>query len=255
LTDGWRYRLLDERGADDPTPLAAIGVDDAGWPVRRLNCWAVPEELASRRVLFRRTFRVPKAWRDGTIELWQQSWFFWTTAGRARYWLDGREVTSGEGRNGLVLTSGLAADSEHVLAVEVRGEGQVCGVRGNTWLAFTRSPARVFDLAGAWSASKDYVGTAESPLALPGTFSAKRLSRDVVVPSDLAERPVYLRLTAEGGVTGCLINGRYVRRHHHALGNTTFLNLTPWIVCGATNRIEVLAGGSGRVDSVGLWGY
>ncbi len=254
LTDGWRYRVLDEAGADDPAPLAAAGLDDASWPLRRLDCWAVPEELASRRVLFRKTFRVPKAWRGGEVELWQKAWFSWTVAGKARYWLDGREVTSGDGRDGLIVTAGLEPGSAHTLAVEVRGEGQVCGVRGNTWLAYTRHPARTLDLAGEWAAAKDYLD-ASAPVRLPGAFEAKLLSRALDLPADLAGRQVYVRLKASHGITGCLVNGRYVRRHHHALGDTTFLNVTPWLKPGSSNRLEILAGGRGEVKELALWVY
>jgi hypothetical protein len=255
LADGWRYAILDERGTDDPVPLAAAGVDDAAWPTRRLDCWAVPEELPSRRVLFRKTFRVPNAWQKGGVELWLKAWFSWTVSGKARYWLDGREVTQGDGRDGLIVASGLQAGSTHTLAVEVRGEGQVCGVRGNTWLAYTRRPERVLDLAGDWTPSKDYL-TAGSAVRLPGTFSAKSLARLYDVSADLGGKQAYLRLKTSHGITGCLVNGHYVRRHHHALGDTTFLNITPWLVPGASNRLEILAGGgSAEIKEMALWVY
>lgn len=254
LTDGWCYTVLDEAATNDPSPLAAVGLDTAAWPVRRLDCWAVPEELASRHILFRKAFRVPKAWRSGDVELWLKAWFSWTVSGKARYWLDGHEVTSGDGRDGLIVASGLEAGSEHTLAVEVRGEGQVCGVRGNTWLAYTHRPGRVLDLAGAWVTSKDYLAVGQVA-KLPGVFNAKLLSRSVDLPVDCGERQVYLRMKASHGITGCLVNGRYVRRHHHALGDTTFLNITPWLTPGASNRIEILAGGAGEIRDVALWVY
>jgi len=254
LTDGWRYAILDERGADDPAPLAAIGFDDAAWPVRRLDCWAVPEELSSRRVLFRRTFQIPKAWKQGEVELWQKAWFSWTTAGKARYWLDGREITQGDGQNGLITPLRSEPGTAHTLAVEIRGEGQVCGVRGNTWLAFTRRPARTIDLAGEWASSPDYL-TAGSSVKLPGAFNAKLLSRTLTLPGDLAGKQVYLHLKTSQGLTGCLVNGRYVRRHHHALGDTTFLNITPWLTADAPNRLELIAGGKAEISEASLWVY
>ncbi len=254
LTDGWRYKALDEAATDDAAPLAAVGLDDASWPLRRLDCWSVPEELPSRRVLFRKSFQVPKTWQKGDVELWLKSWFSWTSSGKARYWLDGKEVTQGDGRDGLILPSGLEAGSTHTLAVEIRGEGQVCGIRGNTWLAFTKRPERALDLAGEWTPSKDYL-TSEPAVKLPGTFNAKLLSRLFDVPADLAGKQVYLRLETTHGTTGCIVNGRYVRRHHHVLGETTFLNITPWLTPGSSNRIEILAGGRGEVKELALWVY
>jgi hypothetical protein len=254
LTAGWRYRVLDEGDASDAAALAAPALDDASWPARRLDCWAVPEELPSRHVFFRQSFRVPAAWRDGAIELWQKAWFSWTVAGKARYWLDGHEVTSGDGRDGLIVTSGLKPGSTHTLAVEVRGEGQVCGVRGNTWLAFTRSPSRTLELGGEWSAAKDYLA-AGTPARLPGAVDAKVLARSVDVPADFGDKQIYLRLKTSQGITGCLVNGRYVRKHHHGLGETVFLNVTPWLAPGAMNRFEILAGGRGEVKELALWAY
>lgn len=254
LTDGWRYRVLDEQGTDDPAPLAAPGFDDATWPMRRLDCWAVPEELPSRRVLFRTTFQIPKAWRQGNIELWLKSWFSWTASGKTRYWLDGREVSQGDGRDGLIVSAGLEAGSTHTLAVEIRGEGQVCGVRGNTWLSFTRRPGRMLDLAGDWAPSNDYLRPG-TPVRLPGAFNANLLSRTFELPADLSGKQVYLRLKTSHGITGCLVNGRYVRRHHHALGDTVFLNITPWLAAGTSNRLELLAGGRGEIKEMALWVY
>jgi hypothetical protein len=255
LTEGWRYKVLNEAAADDPAPLAAAGADDAAWPSRRLDCWAVPEELPSRRVLFRKTFQVPASWRQGEVELWLKSWFSWTTSGKARYWLDGREVTQGDGRDGLILVAGFDAGSTHTLAVEIRGEGQVCGVRGNTWLAFTRRPERVLDLAGEWTPSKDFL-TTDLAVQLPGPFSSKLLSRRIDLPADLAGKQVYLRLRTSHGITGCLVNGRYVRRHHHAMGETTFLNITPWLNPGQQNGVEIIAGGGkAEINEAALWVY
>ncbi len=42
--------------------------------------------------------------------------------------------------------------------------------------------------------------------------------------------------------------GRYVRRHHHALGLTTFLNIISWLKAGQSNRIEILAKGNVKLS-------
>jgi len=147
------------------------------------------------------------------------------------------------------------ADSPHTLAVEVQGEGQVCGVRGNTWLAYTRHPKRTLDLAGEWTVAKDFLSVG-SAVRLPGGYSGKLLSRSVDVPSAWTGCPIYLRVQANHGLTGCLINGRYVRRHHHGLGDTTFLNIAPWLKTGARNTVELLgAGDRAEIARVELWMY
>ncbi len=50
-------------------------------------------------------------------------------------------------------------------------------------------------------------------------------------------------MTTGHGMTGCIVNGRHVRRHHHFLGDVTFLNLSPWLTAGKANRIEILSPG------------
>ena len=63
-------------------------------------------------------------------------------------------------------------------------------------------------------------------------------------------------MQANHGLTGCLINGRYVRRHHHALGDTTFLNIAPWLKTGVRNTVELLgAGDRAEIARVELWVY
>lgn len=254
LTDNWHYMVLDENSTNDPALLVAVDFDDAAWPMRRLDCWAVPEELPSRRVLFRKTFRVPEVWRQGELDLWQKAWFSRTTAGQTRYWLDGNEVIQDNHRNGVIVPLRLEPGATHTLAVEVRGEGQVCGVRGNTWLAFTRQPERKIDLAGEWFPSQDYL-TFEAPVKLPGVFNAKLLSRTLDLPADLAGKQIYLRLKSRQTITGCLVNQRYVRRHHHGLGDTTFLNITPWITLDRANHLAFITGGKTEINEASLWVY
>ena len=257
LTDGWKYKTLDENGTDDAAPLAAAAFNDAAWPSRRLACWAVPEELPSRRALFRKTFQVPAAWQEGNSELWLRAFFASTVIGKARYWLDGRELTQGDGANGLIVTAGLDAGSAHTLAIEISGEGEVCGVRGNTWLAFTRKPSEILELAGDWTPTRDYLTPAAAAVKLPGAVEKgiKMVTRSVDLPAALAGRRLYLRMKTGHGVTGCLVNGRYVRRHHHFLGDVTFLNLTPYLSVGRPNALSILTGDRNEVKELSLWVY
>ncbi len=257
LTDGWKYKTLDENGTDDPAPLAAAELDDSSWPTRKLECWAVPEELPSRRVMFRRTFQIPAEWQEGGVELWLRSWFHTTVIGKARYWLDGKEVTQGDGGGGLIRYSGLDAGTKHTLAVEIKGEGQVCGVRGNTWLAFTKKPGEVLELAGDWMPTKDYVTSADTAVKLPGAVEkgTKMVTRNVDLPAALAGKQLYLRMKTGHGITGCLVNGRYVRRHHHFLGDVTFLNITPYLNVGKANTLSLLTGDKNEIKELALWVY
>ena len=271
LSDGWTCHVLDETTPDESV-LALVhsqakttrdsrlttsdqresGTRHPTSDIRHptsLACWAVGEELPSRRALFLRTFAVPEHWQDGHLTLWLRSWFSRTVIGAARFWLNGEPIPAGDGRAGLIHSLDLAPGSTHTLAVEIRGEGQVYGVRGNTWLAFTPSPRERLDLAGRWTPSRDFLRWGD-PVDLPGALGGvKTVRRRFVLPEAWPNGQVYLHMTAGYAVTGAIVNGRYIRRHHHALGDTTFLNITPLLRHRAENEIMIMLGG-GRQDRI-----
>jgi hypothetical protein len=253
LTRAWSYRTLEETSTEDLTPSARPDVDVKAWPVRDLTVWTVPDELPSRHLFARKTFTVPAAWHDGTITLWLRSWFAKTVMGTARVWLDGTVTATGQ--DGAILPVDLKAGTTHTLAVEIKGEGQAVGVRGNTWLAYTPHPQARLDLAGAWLPTRDLLSD-DAPLTLPGPIrDLKALRRQILIPDVWRGKQVYLYARVGWGTTGAIVNGAYVRRHHHQLGEVTLLNITPWINVGATNELELLVGGRTTVHEVALWAY
>jgi hypothetical protein len=261
ITDEWAYKILDENateGQSSPTAesLADPDLADSDWPKRTLNCWAVPEELPSRHVFFRREFTVPSGWNNGTITLWLRSFFASTVVGKARYWLDGEEIPAGDGRYGLITPVDLAPGSTHCLAVEIMGDGQVCGVRGNTWLAYRPNPEERIDLAGEWTPSKDLLSE-EAVIKLPGSVDGfQYVQRKVTVPEAWKESDVYIYLKTGHGITGAIVNGRYIRRHHHMLGPITYLNITPLLRFGEENTLLIpTPGGKIEITEVELWRY
>jgi len=120
-------------------------------------------------------------------------------------------------------------------------------VRGNTWLAFTPAPRERLDLAGQWTPSRDLLRWGK-PVAVPGRVDAlMSVRRQVRLPRNWRDGQVYLYMKGGYAITGAIVNGRYIRRHHHALGEVTFLNITPLLVFDAENEVEiVLPGGPGR---------
>ncbi len=253
LTEEWAYQVLDEAAAEDAAPLADPALDDAAWPRRPLNCWAVGEELPSRHLFFRRHFTVPAEWQDGELTLWLRSYFSRTVVGTARYWLDGTLLPAGDGRYGLIQHLDLEPGSRHLLAVEVRGEGDVCGIRGHTWLSFTPSPRERLELAGEWESAKDLLFYGE-PVAIPGKVGELRgVRRRFQLPDAWRGGAVYLHMVAGYAVTGAIVNGHYIRRHHHALGEVTFLNIGTLLEDGE-NEIEIPLGGgrNDRIDTLEL---
>jgi hypothetical protein len=237
--------------------VARLARPDAGvphWPRRDLNCWAVPEELSSRHVLFRREFEVPAGWDRGEITLWIESWVGSTFVGKGRVWLDGQEIAHTEA--GVTFPLETKPGARHALAIEIRGEGDVVGSRGNAWLAYTPRPVAELDLAGPWTPVGDKLRDAP-PVRLPGALiDVRSARRSFRLPPGWHDKQVYLHMQGGPRLTGALINGRYVRRHHHALGETTLLNITPWLHFGGDNDIELLLPeGRCHTEQVALWAY
>lgn len=264
LSRGWAYRVLPEqedgkqddgrRDDGDAARLAASGTNWEDWPRRDLNCWAVPEELPSRHVLLRRRVEIPPGWDRGEVTLWIKSWVGSTFVGQGRVWLDGQEIASSEA--GVIQPLDAKPGQRHELAIEIRGQGDVVGSRGNAWLAYTPTPLAQLDLAGMWTPSSDMLRELP-PARLPGTLSgAHSARRSIALPPDWHDKQAYLCIRGGPRVTGALVNGRYVRRHHHALGETTLLNITPWLKAGQPNEIELLfPEGKCQIERVGLWAY
>ena len=260
LTEGWAIQPLDESDAADHTALAAPGLDDRAWPRVRLSLWMVPEERATHRAIFRRQFTVPAAWKGGEIELWLQNWWGNVLHGRIRVWLDGKEIkafdTGPAAVPGLNLTASLEPGSSHLLAVEVRASSQAAGPAGHTWLTFLPHAQHTQDLAGEWRMTGDGLTWADMPARLPGRWEGLMGRRTVAIPRDQAGRNILLRIETDLGsaITGAIVNGHYVMRHHHDIGTRTHLNISPWLRPGGENELILVRRGAGttRVHSVVL---
>lgn len=259
LTEDWAWRGLDGVADADIPAMALPDFDDAAWERRPLGVWSFPDHAAVKHGLFRRRFTVPDRWTTGAVTLWMQSWFSTTFADRGRIFLDGHVVHdwSADGLMGDALNGLLRPGGRHTLAVEIQADGgTLAGARGNAWLAWRPAPRSTLDLSGPWVPSRDALHD-ETPVMLPGPWDALLARRTVRVPREQAGRTAVLAVEA-GGITGVVVNGRYLRRHHHAIGPRTELNITPWVHFGADNEIALVHGdspGRTQVQSVAMRFY
>ena len=262
LTDDWACLPLADTNLTDQASLAAPAVDDAAWQRLPLEAWAAGEELPSHHAFFRKRFRVPSGWTAGEIRLCIQTYTVGASRGRLRVWLDGRELLSSPPKPdtspaGMVITEACRPGAEHGLAVEVIGEGRIPGLYANTWLAYTPNPMSRQDLAGFWTPSPDALHDG-IPLSLPAPLDALMARRSVRVDTAHAGQAVFLHMVSTPGWTGVIINGHYVRRSRHMVGDVTHLNITPWVRFGEENAIELTqttSGGKGEIKQVALWFY
>ncbi|MCX6902410.1 MAG: hypothetical protein NTW03_02790 [Verrucomicrobia bacterium] len=255
LTADWRIKPLPEDAPADQSALAAPGLDDSQWEKTDLVNWLVPEERATHRALFRRQFTLPADWQDGKIKLWIKSWIHEAVRGRLRAWLDGQPIADGNSVTAFDLTQ-LKPHSTHLLAVEIKSEGQVAGCIGNSWLTHLPRPENQIDLGGSWTPSRDGLAW-DPPVTLPGPWNGWSMNRRrVPVPAAWSGQTVMIQLETETqcGIFGVMINGRLVRRLHHEVGTVTSLNVTPWIKFGQENEIHITrqSPGQGAIKRIAL---
>ncbi|HEY3417430.1 MAG TPA: hypothetical protein VGM23_11155, partial [Armatimonadota bacterium] len=254
LTQDWSVKALNERDTTDQSALAAPGVDDAAWPRLRLCVWTVPEDVPSRHVFVRKRFTVPANWKDGEIELWLQGWQGGVPTVGMHAWLDGQEIkpfgVGGACITGLPVTALLPPGSSHLLALEFTSQAEVTGLQGNSWLYYRPKAQATQDLSGKWAMSDDGLTYKPTPATLPGAWDGLMAGRMVTVDRAQSKRNVVLHLESDirSGLTGVIINGHWLMRHHHDIGWRTDLNITPWIKFGAPNEIIIKRAGSGKTN-------
>ncbi|CAN5421974.1 hypothetical protein BH11ARM2_BH11ARM2_31790 [soil metagenome] len=252
LDEDWAFLPL---GSEDAASLAQSGLDDSKWERRRIGVWGLHDHGDVNRAVLRKRFTVPSRWTHGAVELWVQSWVSTTFLDKGRVFLDGKPLRDLDG-NGLpgIAPESLKPGTEHVLALEIVGEGQLRGVRGNAWLTYVPEPEARIDLAGTWIPSPDPLHD-DPPIPLPGAWKTLMARRAVTVGSEHKEKVATIRIVGNPMVLGVIVNGSYVRRHHHGIGRRTLLNITPWIRFGQTNEICLVSWdgpSEGVIESVEL---
>ncbi|HEY3329888.1 MAG TPA: hypothetical protein VGK19_07705 [Capsulimonadaceae bacterium] len=257
LGGGWTWRALAD--TEDAAALAKSAGGIGKGEAMRLGIWTLPDHRDVKHGVFQKTFTVPATWTTGRVDFWLQSWFSTTFVDKGRIWVDG-DLAKDWSRDGIAgddLGGRFKAGSTHTVTVEVTGAGSLIGSRGTSWLSWKPAPLASVDLAGEWTPSSDML-TYDAPIDLPGAYRAQSLRRTVNVPATFAGKNVIFSAEAPNPMMGVIVNGHWIRRHHHMIGNKWALNVTPYIKLGAENTIELVApGGSGRgrVNAVALEAY
>lgn len=262
LNADWKIKALSKGQKADS--LIGPGVNDSSWRKTNLGIWKYPTEVKSKALVLRRRFTVPNWSGKNAMYLAITSWYTQMTLvnnGRMKVWLDGKRIGGdlrpNHGISGLKLN--LKPGSSHLLALEITApQGNFPGIKGSAFLFTIKNPDKVIDLAGKWIATEDVLAPGKA-VTLPGT-AGKVLSfkREFKLPADIAGKKVYLKEVGSNCLIGCIINGKYVRRHHHMVGEITYLNISPWIKPGGKNELELVRWGrAGRttVKKVQLYIY
>lgn len=240
LNADWAIKPLDKD--EKPETYISNDYDDSAWQRGKIESWTVPEDSPSARRMFRREFTIPEHWMGGKAELMFQGHYDSPFMGRGtgRLWIDGEEIE--RFYRGVPLVDWQPGKTYRV-AVYCEGWTDVCGPSGNFWIAWLPEPRRTIDLSGNWTPTVDFLHWNSDSIELPGPWPEDvRGAKRKFTMSEIDEKTqVYVRYeTARSGLTGVIVNGRYLRRHHHDLTERTWLNITPWIRPGEENEIEIV---------------
>ena len=184
---------------------------------------------------------VPTDWIDSDVELWgvgqyAHSWNsheFWV-------YLNDREIHYRDGGvKGRVLD--LKPGETGRLRIVVKGDNhpRIRGFNGVTFLYRRPHPKGTFPLDGAWEVYTHVTDPQPHAATLPGRYeNGIALRRTFTPPADLKGRRVDIDFTSRDDfLHGVIVNGKYLRRHHHRHGDRTVLNITPWLKPGEENEI------------------
>jgi hypothetical protein len=137
------------------------------------------------------------------------------------------------------VTGKFQPGTRHLVAIDVKSDGQLTGVAGNCWLYYTPEPLARTSLAGRWTSSKDMIHY-DADVSLPGHIVGQTLRRnDVMLDKSREGSNVVLFVDSDTRIHGAIVNGHWVSRFHHLLSPYLELNITPWVRFDRPNVIEL----------------
>lgn len=244
LNNAWAFKAVSD--TDDVAALAAPDVDDSGWDHVPMGIWTfTPGHRDVHHAILRRKFTVPATWTKGEPTLWIRSWDGNTFRDQAQLYLDGKPFFprfSSNGAEGIDPDGILKPGTTHTVALDIKSTHSLAGSVGNAWLWYWADPESSIDLAGNWDSSPDGLAFG-SQVPIPGPFTGKIVRTHVTIPASHRNQRVVIDLTTNGPIHTVLINGHYIARHHHNIGDRWQLDITPWIKFGGDNQVSIAADG------------
>jgi hypothetical protein len=240
LTDNWKFKPVSEN--TNIKRYISSEYKDTQWQNINLGIWT-PEFKKVKEAVLRKTFIVPKNWKNGKIELWLESFFGPTFIDTGRIFLDGNIIKdwSSDGIKGSLLGNILKSGTIHTIVIEIKGKGVLEGATGNCWLWYTPKAEHQISLSGNWQASDDAYKY-DKIIKLPGQWNAYTAKRKFYLPEELKNKNIILYINTNGPILGGIINGHLVRRYHQMyIGNRFNLNITPYVKFGKQNTIEIIS--------------
>ncbi|MBP5232387.1 MAG: hypothetical protein J6333_03170 [Planctomycetes bacterium] len=240
LDGEWDFREL----AADEDAASALAKTH-GWGKRETGIWLKDDEVKGDRFLIRRRFTVPAGWNKGKIRYWFTAMYLHGTAnGQLKFYCNGKQVAVPPPHHGVAnLDLGLKAGEEAEIAIEINNATvRVRGTDGASFLAYIPDPDQVIDLAaGQWQAYHGVASTTPQAVKIPGDVVGNVLRTSFDLPALKPGQRAYLYLEGNDHYIGAIVNGRFLRRHHHMVGRLTYMDVTPFLKPGAKNDLAITA--------------
>ncbi len=246
--DEWRFTTDPEGKTGGAAEWTKPDFDDSGWRKLKSGAWNLLDETLkdySGNGLYRAKFTVPGAWKGHTVALNLYSFNNPIVRGEGEFLINGKTVASykahGWSQTYNYDVTSLLVEGENMLSVKVKGDKEFSGICGAVWLAPERRLDPMADLAGTWQVVKGDLVTTEDA-AVPGKFTGSHLRKTFDIPADWKGRDIFLHFeSAAQWVGSVVVNGRPVsyNSYLHPFGLRTEVNITPFVRCGASNRIEL----------------
>jgi hypothetical protein len=238
LDADWSFQPLTE--TSDVTAMSAPGYDDSKWERRPIGIWGLADHPEVKHALLRKKFTVPANWTNGDVRFWLTAQWGKTFYDDAHIFLDGTELKPRAGGIGDNDGGGtLKPGSEHLVTVDVQGDGSLVGVGGAAWLSFIPDAEKVIDLNGDWDRSDDYM-TFDHKLTFPGQWDGYAARKVVTIDKTSAGKNIIVDFNGPMAVNAVVINGIWLGHHATWAQEHWLINVTPWVKFGQDNEIKLL---------------
>jgi hypothetical protein len=242
LTPDWLFKAVDP-AQKDVSALVDPKTDDSAWEKMPLGIFTLPNHPDVRHLVVRKHIHIPANWNHGrTLIRLEDDHDDWQA------YIDGKPYNTWSMPDPV-----LAAGSDHLLAVECQGPGDLLGAQSDAWLTYHPDPVSKQDLAGKWETSSDYLKWNGS-VTLPGQAAqdVKAMRTTFQLDPASAGKTVVFHVDERNrGVRGIIINGQYEVPPGRE-GNEFNYNITPWLKPGQPNEIVVIGGGGETIREISL---
>jgi hypothetical protein len=198
-----------------------------------------------RRCVFHVSFTTPAEWNaQDSVKVYIRGERH--VAGRVDAWLNGtRIMTQAKTRaRGYSALSGgaeaeisklLKRDSDNVLVFTTGSDG----FEGEVDVQMRPKPTEQVQVAGTWQVQRN-ADSGLTQTSLPGKMNGLYAFTDIEVPAGWQGDRIFADLDLEGSYTAFAINGKVIFHPITWYAPVSYMDITPWVKCGQTNRLTII---------------